>query len=107
MKKLTDTQRKFYESALSTAKEEIEDLNSEIQKELAAVKERITKLNNEIKAVKQIYDGACRRLGIENDLEAGLSSAKTGDADKIEDVDEDYALEEELMDTEDDEELEY
>ena len=40
----------------------------ELEKELAAVKEKITRLNAEKQAARQIYDGACLRLGVENDL---------------------------------------
>ena len=48
---------------------QINDLNSQIEEELAKVKERLAELQNAKNAAKQIYDGACRILGIENDLE--------------------------------------
>lgn len=66
---LTDAQRKFYEEALSTTKGEIGDLENQIQEELARVKQRIAELQGAQKAARQMYDAACQRLGIPNDLE--------------------------------------
>lgn len=108
MKKLTDEQRKFYETAMTMAKEEMDTLNAEIQAELAAVKERITKLNTHIKAVKQIYDGAAKRLGMETP-EVVVTTPKIDGSDSFDDVEEDYTLDEDLIDADDDveEELEY
>lgn len=109
MRKLTDAQKQFYESALKIAKDEIEACNAEIQRELAAVKERITKLNADKEAVKQIYDGACKILGIANDLETNTPTVTPSIGNNLNEVDveEDYALEEELIDSDEDEELEY
>jgi hypothetical protein len=66
---LNDQQRKFYENTLTVTKQEIADLDRQIEEELAKVKERLAELQNAKNAAKQIYDGACRILGIENDLE--------------------------------------
>jgi hypothetical protein len=48
---------------------QINDLNGQIEEELAKVKERLAELQNAKNAAKQIYDGACKILGVENDLE--------------------------------------
>jgi len=69
MADLTDVQRKFYEDALQQTKAEISDLEGLIQVELGKVKERIAELQNAQKAARQMYDAACQRLGIVNDLE--------------------------------------
>ncbi|MCD4750014.1 MAG: hypothetical protein K8R59_11635 [Thermoanaerobaculales bacterium] len=66
---LSDTQRKFYEEAMNQTKTEIAELESEIQDELAAVKQKIADLQGAQKAARQMYDAACLRLGIPNDLE--------------------------------------
>ena len=66
---LSDSQRKFYEEALSQTKSEIEELEGQIQEELAAVKQKISDLQGAQKAARQMYDAACLRLGIPNDLE--------------------------------------
>jgi Tfp pilus assembly protein PilP len=66
---LSENQKKFYEQALSTCKQEIEDLENQIQDELARVKQKIAELQNAQKASRQMYDAACQRLGIPNDLE--------------------------------------
>jgi hypothetical protein len=50
-------------------KKGIEELNVQIEEELAKVKDRLADLQSKKNAAKQIYDGACKILGIENDLE--------------------------------------
>lgn len=67
---LTDHQRKFYENTLAVTKQEIADLDRQIEEELAKVKERLAQLQQGKKAARQMYDAACMRLGIPNDLEA-------------------------------------
>lgn len=66
---LTDQQRKFYETTLQVTKQEMSDLKEQIEEELSKVKERIAELQNAINASKQMYEAACNRLGIANDLE--------------------------------------
>jgi ElaB/YqjD/DUF883 family membrane-anchored ribosome-binding protein len=69
MNVLNDTQKKFYEEALKTTKQEIQELENQIQEELARVKQKIADLQAAQKAARQMYDAACQRLGIPNDLE--------------------------------------
>lgn len=71
---LTDQQRKFYEETLKVTKQEIQDLENQIQDELQRVKQRIAELQAAQKAARQMYDAACQRLGIPNDLEESASS---------------------------------
>jgi len=66
---LTDAQKKFYEEALKQTKGEIQELENQIQDELARVKQKIADLQAGQKAARQMYDAACMRLGIPNDLE--------------------------------------
>jgi ribosomal protein L11 len=51
------------------AKEELEQLDKEISAELAKVKDKLLELQQAKKAVKQIYDGACARMGVKSVLE--------------------------------------
>ena len=69
MSTLNDQQRKFYENTLAVTKQEIGDLDRQIEEELAKVKERLAQLQNGKKAARQMYDAACLRLGVPNDLE--------------------------------------
>jgi hypothetical protein len=69
MSGLTDSQKKFYEEALQQTKSEIEDIEGQIQEELGRVKQKIADLQAAQKAARQMYDAACQRLGIPNDLE--------------------------------------
>jgi hypothetical protein len=66
---LNEQQRKFYENTLTVTKQEIEDLDRAIEEELAKVKDRLAELQSAKKAARQMYDAACLRLGIPNDLE--------------------------------------
>jgi hypothetical protein len=66
---LSKEQAQFYQHTLEMTRKQINDLNAQIEEELAKVKERLAELQNAKNAAKQIYDGACRILGIENDLE--------------------------------------
>jgi len=72
---LSEAQKKFYEDALQQTKVEIEDLEGQIQEELAAVKVKISDLQGAQKAARQMYDAACLRLGIPNDLDDESSQA--------------------------------
>jgi hypothetical protein len=66
---LSKEQVQFWQTTLDMTRRQIEDINAQIEEELAKVKERLAELQNAKNAAKQIYDGACRMLGVENDLE--------------------------------------
>ena len=66
---LSKDQAQFYQQTLEMTRKQIGDLNGQIEEELAKVKERLAELQNAKNAAKQIYDGACKILGVENDLE--------------------------------------
>ena len=66
---LSGDQKKFYENTLAVTKREITELEEQIQEELAKVKDRLAELQNAQKAARQMYDAACMRLGIPNDLD--------------------------------------
>jgi len=65
---LNENQRKFYENTLDVTKQEIGDLDVQIEEELAKVKESLADLQEAKKASRLMYDAACMRLGIPNDL---------------------------------------
>ena len=69
MSVLSDQQRKFYEETRKVTKQEIAELEDQIQEELQRVKQRIAELQAAQKAARQMYDAACQRLGIPNDME--------------------------------------
>jgi len=66
---LTEQQKHKFEVTRQMAKEELEQLDREISAELAKVKDKLVELQQAKKAVKQIYDGACARMGIKSVLE--------------------------------------
>ncbi len=66
---LNENQKKFYENTLTVTRQEILELDRQIEAELAKVKERLADLQNGKKAARQMYDAACLRLGVPNELE--------------------------------------
>jgi ElaB/YqjD/DUF883 family membrane-anchored ribosome-binding protein len=66
---LTDQQRNFYDNTRQVTKQEIDELDRQIEEELAKVKDRLAELQAAKKAARQMYDAACLRLGVANELE--------------------------------------
>ena len=71
---LSDEQARFYRQTMEMTQQQINDLNGQIEEELAKVKERLADLQTAKDAAKQIYDGACKMLGVENELEKNEES---------------------------------
>jgi protein-tyrosine phosphatase len=65
---LSPEQRKFYQRALTVTRQEISEVEVQIQDELAKVKDRVRELQNAQKAARLMYDAGCMRLGIPNSL---------------------------------------
>ena len=66
---LSKDQADFYRHTLEMTRKQIDDLNEQIEQELSKVKDRLAELKTSKDAAKQIYDGVCKILGVENDLE--------------------------------------
>jgi ribosomal protein L11 len=66
---LTEQQKEKYETTRQMAKDELQELDRQISAELAKVKDKLLELQQAKKAVKQIYDGACARMGIKSVME--------------------------------------
>ena len=66
---LTDKQKKFYQDALNATREEIKEIDGQIEDELAKVKERLATLQEAKKAALQMHSAACMRLGLKNEFE--------------------------------------
>ncbi|MCK4764995.1 MAG: hypothetical protein KAW12_22540 [Candidatus Aminicenantes bacterium] len=69
MEKLTAESKAFYENTLKESKKQVEIIDAKIEEELARVKETINSFQEQKKAVRQIYDGAARILGLKNEFE--------------------------------------
>jgi len=78
---LSKEQTDFFQTTLEMTKKQIGELNEQIEAELSKVKERLAELQNAKNAAKQIYDGACKILGVENDLEKEDDAPESGSAD--------------------------
>lgn len=65
---LSPEQRKFYQRALAVTRQEISEVEGQIQDEVAKAKSRVRELQKAQKAAKLMYDAGCLRLGIPNNL---------------------------------------
>ena len=77
---LTEDQKAHYEKVRKFAHEEMEAFDREIATELARIKKRLLELQESKKAVKQIFDGASARLGL--DLSPPLREINLADMKK-------------------------
>jgi hypothetical protein len=77
---LTEDQKAHYEKVRKFAQEEMEAFDREIATELGRIKKRLLELQDSKKAVKQIFDGASARLGL--DLSPPLREINLSDLKK-------------------------
>lgn len=66
---LNDKQKKFYQDAFQQTRDEIKDIDTQIEAELAKVKEKLAELQEAKKAALQMHAAACMRLGVKNEFE--------------------------------------
>ena len=62
---LTAEQKAHYESVRRIAQEEMDACDRETALELGRIKKRLLELQEDKKAVKQVFDGASARLGLD------------------------------------------
>jgi len=77
---LTEDQKAHYEKVRKFAQEEMEAFDREIATELGRIKKRLLELQESKKAVKQMFDGASARLGL--DLSPPLREINLSDLKK-------------------------
>jgi hypothetical protein len=77
---LTEEQKAHYERVRKFAHEEMDAFDREIATELGRVRKRLLELQESKKAVKQIFDGASARLGL--DLSPPLREINLADLKK-------------------------
>jgi hypothetical protein len=65
---LTTEEAQIFERRLQLARQQLDDVDQEVERELKEVRERIAALQEKRKAALKVYDAACTMLGIDNDL---------------------------------------
>jgi len=65
---LTKEEAEIFERRLQMARQQLEEVDQEVERELKEVRERIAALQEKRQAALKVYDAACTMLGIENDL---------------------------------------
>jgi len=79
---LSKEQTKYFETTLDVSRRQIEEINELIAQELARAQDRLGQLKDARDAAKEIYDVACRMLGVENEIDRNLeleNAAGSGD----------------------------
>jgi len=67
---MDENRKAKYEQLLNQTRDDINSIEGEIERELAAVKEKLAGLQTEKKAQLTIYGGYCQLLGMPNEFEA-------------------------------------
>ncbi len=68
---LTKEESDVFERRLAMARQELETVDAEIERELEQVRERIAALQQKREAPLKMYDAACTMLGIDTDRAGG------------------------------------
>jgi ElaB/YqjD/DUF883 family membrane-anchored ribosome-binding protein len=66
---LTKEQEDLYKKTMEQAKNQLDGIDGEMEKELQKARERLAKLQESKKSFKQIYVGTAELLGIEAEIE--------------------------------------
>ena len=75
---LSKEQTKYFETTLEVSRRQIEETNEQIAQELARAQDRLGQLKDARDAAKEIYDVACRMLGVENEIDRNLELESAG-----------------------------
>jgi hypothetical protein len=74
MMELTKEESDVFERRLAMARQQLEEIDREIERELADVRTRIAALQQKREAPLKMYDAACTMLGIDNELSRGAGN---------------------------------
>jgi hypothetical protein len=74
---LSKEQSQYFQTTLEVSRRQIDEINGEIGKELARAQDRLGQLKDARDAAKEIYDVACRMLGVENEIDKSLELEST------------------------------
>ena len=69
---LSKEQTQYFQTTLEVSRRQIDEINGQIAQELARAQDRLGQLKDARDAAKEIYDVACRMLGLENELDRNL-----------------------------------
>jgi hypothetical protein len=69
---LSKEQLQYFQTTLDVSRKQIDEVNGLIAQELARAQDRLGQLKDARDAAKEIYDVACRMLGVENEIDRNL-----------------------------------
>jgi ElaB/YqjD/DUF883 family membrane-anchored ribosome-binding protein len=75
---LSKEQTQYFQTTLEVTRQQIDEINGQIAQELARAQDRLGQLKDARDAAKEIYDVACRMLGLENEIDRGLDLESAG-----------------------------
>jgi DNA repair exonuclease SbcCD ATPase subunit len=65
---LTKEEAEIFQRRLEMVRQQLDEIDQEVERELKDVRERIAALQEKRKSALKVYDAACTMLGIDNDL---------------------------------------
>jgi hypothetical protein len=66
---LSKEQEELYRRTMDEVKRQLDDIDSQVEKELQKVREKLAHLQESKKSLKMVYDGTAKLLGIETETE--------------------------------------
>jgi len=72
---LTEEEKRVYQQTLEVAQRQLQEIDEQIEEELAKTRERLSVLQDKRTAAAQMYDAACGMLGIPTEQETAEEEA--------------------------------
>jgi len=66
---LTKDQEQIYRKTLEETKKQLEEIDSQMEKELQKIREKLAELQATKKNLRQVYEATAKLLGVESELE--------------------------------------
>jgi ABC-type Zn uptake system ZnuABC Zn-binding protein ZnuA len=76
--KISKEQEDLYKKTMEAAKKELDDMDSQMEKELQLIREKLAEMQESKKYFRQIYEGAAHLLGVEVEVDSNGNEEALG-----------------------------
>jgi len=76
--KINKEQEDLYKKTMEAAKKELDNMDSQMEKELQLIREKLAQMQESKKYFRQIYEGAAHLLGAEVEVDSNGNEAALG-----------------------------
>lgn len=80
--KISKEQEDLYKKTMEAAKKELDDMDSQMEKELQKIREKLAEMQESKKYYRQIYEGAAHLLGEEVETDGNGDGESIGESVK-------------------------